>query len=92
MVSKEEIEKVRVLNLVIKAANDAYHDHERSTSDRYLKSRVRNATQQVVERTALALLGEDWVKEHGYHLRPWNVTVSDVLKAELTINPLKAAI
>lgn len=72
-----DIEHSKAFNVLVKAANDAYADHERSTSDPYLKKRIRNAVWQVVTRCAVEL----WPDVAAYtntQTEPWNVSADDV--------------
>lgn len=89
---KRELEEAhriaRIVRAMTGAAWEAYADHERSTSDPYLKKRIHNAVYQVATR-AINELFPEWVATVGdkesWKVKEWDVTVDDVVRVKETI-------
>jgi len=89
-----ELEEARRIARVVRAMTDAawatYADHERSTSDSYLKKRINNAVNQVVTR-AINDLFPEWVAKcvdkDGWSVekQKWGITFDDATRIMATI-------
>lgn len=72
-----------------KAHSDTYHDHESSTSDPYLKRRLRNAVMQMLQR-ALVELNPQLAQAQGIVIEKWQVTFEDLSRFQTQVGMMAA--